>query len=69
MRPSWPISSAIVAHVAGYEAMDDATRNGGRVRALQDVVARSAVRAPLLMLVEDMHWATPWVLALRARAG
>lgn len=51
----------MAGHDAAYEAMDDAVRSSGRVRALCDVVARATAQGPLLLIVEDMHWATPWV--------
>ena len=54
---------------ATYEAMDDAARRDGRLRALAHAVAHEAAARPLVLLVEDVHWATPWVLAcLRALA-
>jgi hypothetical protein len=41
---------------ATYEAMDDAARTQGKVRALV-----AAAMSATLLVVEDMHWATPWV--------
>ena len=48
---------------ATYESMDDAARTEGRLRALADAVERAAAARPLLLLVEDMHWATPRIAA------
>jgi len=46
-----------------YEAMDNAARAEGRVRALTSAVSRAAAHKPVLTVVEDVHWATPVVLA------
>ncbi|MFO1395596.1 MAG: adenylate/guanylate cyclase domain-containing protein [Burkholderiales bacterium] len=46
---------------ASYEAMDDATRTQGRLRTLAAVATHAAMEAPVLLLVEDVHWATPWI--------
>jgi class 3 adenylate cyclase/tetratricopeptide (TPR) repeat protein len=46
-----------------YEAMDNATRAEGRLRALTGAVSRAASQRPVLAVVEDVHWATPVVLA------
>jgi len=48
---------------AMYEAMDNATRGEGRLRALASVVRHVAAQRPLVIVVEDVHWATPVVLA------
>ncbi len=49
---------------AMYEAMDDAARTQGKLRALV-----AATTGATLLVVEDMHWATPWVRrCLRALA-
>ena len=46
-----------------YEAMDNATRNRGK-RAVAAAVAAHACRSgPTLIIVEDLHWADPQVLA------
>ncbi|MFO1311195.1 MAG: adenylate/guanylate cyclase domain-containing protein [Burkholderiales bacterium] len=46
-----------------YEAMDNATRAMGRVRAFAQVVSRAAAGRPTMIVGEDLHWATPVVLA------
>ena len=46
-----------------YEAMDNAARTRGRLRALTSAVELAARRRPLVLLIEDVHWASPWVLA------
>jgi tetratricopeptide (TPR) repeat protein len=46
-----------------YEAMDNEARQRGKLRALADIVERAAARAPCVLLIEDIHWASPWVLA------
>jgi len=48
---------------ATYESMDDAARTEGRLRALADAAERAAAARPQLLLVEDMHWATPRIAA------
>ncbi len=54
---------------ATYEAMDDAARREGRLRVLVRAVAAEASSHAVVLLVEDVHWATPWMLAsLRALA-
>ena len=45
-----------------YDAMDNATRHRGKLRALTSVVERTAARRPCVLLIEDIHWASPWVL-------
>ena len=54
---------------ATYEAMGDAARREGRLRALAHAVAHAAAARAVVLLVEDVHWAAPGVLAaLRALA-
>jgi hypothetical protein len=48
---------------AVYEAMDNATRAEGRIRAFAGAVSRAATQRPTLIVGEDLHWATPVVLA------
>ena len=45
-----------------YEAMDNDARHRGKLGALADIVERAAARAPCVLLLEDIHWASPWVL-------
>ena len=48
---------------ATYEAMGDAARREGRLRALAHAVAHEAAERAVVLLVEDVHWATPGMLA------
>ncbi len=48
---------------ATYEAMDNAARQRGRAAALHGVLETAAARAPLLVSIEDVHWADPQTLA------
>ena len=52
-----------------YDAMDNEARRGGKLRAFTDVVENAARSRVLIILVEDVHWASEWVLdCLRAVA-
>jgi class 3 adenylate cyclase/tetratricopeptide (TPR) repeat protein len=64
------------SHHARYEAMDNVARTEGKLHALVNAVERATARQPLVLLVEDVHWASAWVqscvsalasLALRSR--
>ncbi len=46
-----------------YDAMDNAKRNQGKQQVVSDLVTVCAARSPLLILIEDVHWATPLILA------
>ncbi len=46
-----------------YEAMDNTTRNRGKRDAAAAIVAHASRDRPLLLIVEDLHWAEPSVLA------
>ena len=46
-----------------YEAMDNTTRNRGKREAAAAIVAHATRDRPLLLIVEDLHWAEPSVLA------
>ncbi len=48
---------------AMYEAMDNATRAQGRMRVLDAAAMRAASERPSVIVLEDLHWATPGVLA------
>ncbi|HSO07016.1 MAG TPA: AAA family ATPase, partial [Pelomicrobium sp.] len=52
-----------------FEAMDNAARAAGREALLPALAAAAAENAPLLLLVEDVHWATPEGSARLARAA
>ena len=43
--------------------MDNTTRNRGKREAAAAIVAHAARDRPLLLIVEDLHWAEPSVLA------
>lgn len=47
---------------AAYEAMSNANRNRGKSQALARLAGLAAVRRPVFILVEDVHWADPAVL-------
>ena len=49
-----------------YEAMDNETRERGRLETLTDLVTGRSVKRPLLLRIEDLHWAGPAVLAQAA---
>ncbi len=52
------------------EAMSTAARQSGSLHALCDLVAHAGVISPLLLVVEDIHWADTWTLErLAALAG
>ena len=46
-----------------YEAMDNAARTEGKLRALVAAVDRGSADRPLALLVEDVHWASNWEAA------
>ncbi len=45
-----------------FEAMDNAQRNQGRIDVLATMVENLAARSPLLLCLEDLHWAQGAVL-------
>jgi predicted ATPase len=49
-----------------YEAMDAAARTQGKERVVAELVNASADRQPLLVSVEDIHWADTETLSLLA---
>jgi class 3 adenylate cyclase/tetratricopeptide (TPR) repeat protein len=49
-----------------YEAMDTAARTYGKERVVGALVSASADKRPLLVTVEDVHWADPGTLSLLA---
>ena len=53
-----------------YDTMDNAARNRGKQLTVTALVRKSSLRRPLLIVVEDVHWADPIELAhLAALAG
>ncbi len=50
-----------------YDAMNPATRAAGRARAVAKLCRRLARRRPLLVIVEDAHWADAAILNALAR--
>ncbi len=46
-----------------YDAMDNAKRNRGKQQVVSDLVTVCSARSPLLILIEDVHWAQPLTLA------
>ncbi len=52
-----------MAERAIYDAMDNATRNRGKQQTLVALIRAAAARNPLLIAVEDIHWADPATLA------
>lgn len=52
-----------VAERALYDAMDNAMRNRGKQQSLSRLILSAAAEHPLLLLVEDIHWADPATLA------
>ena len=43
-------------------AMSTAARQSGSIHALCDLATHASASAPLLLVVEDIHWADPWTL-------
>jgi class 3 adenylate cyclase/tetratricopeptide (TPR) repeat protein len=46
-----------------YDAMDNATRNGGKQAAVANLVRGASATQPILVAVEDVHWADALTLA------
>jgi class 3 adenylate cyclase/tetratricopeptide (TPR) repeat protein len=46
-----------------YDAMDNETRNRGKRATLAALVRHAGARHPLLLVMEDVHWADPQTLA------
>ena len=42
---------------ATYEAMDNATRNDGKRDVISRLIKKTSARAPIIILIEDIHWA------------
>ncbi len=47
-----------------YQAMDNEARQSGRQEAMTTLVRRLSERQPLLLIMEDIHWAEPALLNL-----
>lgn len=45
-----------------YDAMDDAVRNQGKQALVVDLIHSASAHTPILVTVEDVHWADPVVL-------
>ncbi len=52
---------------ATYDAMDNATRNEGMRAVVADLIRRVSADAPMMVIVEDVHWADPLMLTHLAR--
>jgi class 3 adenylate cyclase/tetratricopeptide (TPR) repeat protein len=50
-----------------HDAMDNDGRNRGKAATVCDLVRNSTKRRPCLVIIEDVHWASPTVLAYLAR--
>ena len=50
-----------------FEAMDNETRRLGRQETLGELVTGQSARRPLLLRIEDMHWASASVMAHAGR--
>jgi class 3 adenylate cyclase/tetratricopeptide (TPR) repeat protein len=50
-----------------YDAMDNDTRDRGKAATFCELVRRSAGHRPCLVIVEDVHWASPIVLLYLAQ--
>jgi class 3 adenylate cyclase/tetratricopeptide (TPR) repeat protein len=46
-----------------YDAMDNATRNKGKQRAVSSLLTTASRRRPVLVIIEDVHWADAVTLA------
>jgi class 3 adenylate cyclase/tetratricopeptide (TPR) repeat protein len=47
---------------AMYDAMDNATRNDGKRAIVTDLLRGASAASPILVVVEDLHWADPLIL-------
>jgi class 3 adenylate cyclase/predicted ATPase len=57
------------AHRRLFDAMDDAARRRRAAAALADLARSAARERPLLLVFEDVHWATPLLLSCLAAAA
>ncbi len=49
-----------------FEAMDNATRNAGKQELLLGLVRKASAKSPLMLIVEDVHWADRMILSYLA---
>ena len=47
---------------ATYDAMDNATRNHGKRDVVSRLISETSARAPIMIIVEDVHWADRLIL-------
>jgi class 3 adenylate cyclase/tetratricopeptide (TPR) repeat protein len=47
---------------ATYDAMDNATRNHGKREVVSRLIRETSARAPIMIIVEDVHWADTLML-------
>lgn len=50
-----------------YDAMDDTTRTSGKERLVTDLVRKMVSSSPIVIAIEDIHWADNATLSLLAR--
>ena len=48
---------------ATYDAMDNTARNDGKGEAVADLLRTASAASPIMVIVEDVHWADPLMLA------
>jgi class 3 adenylate cyclase/tetratricopeptide (TPR) repeat protein len=53
--------------VAIYDAMTNTIRNNGKRRAIADLLRAVSAKQPLVVIIEDVHWADPLSLAHLAK--
>ena len=46
-----------------YDAMDNSARNDGKRAVVADLIRGASAAAPIVVIVEDVHWADPLMLA------
>ena len=52
---------------ATYDAMDNAARNEGKRTVVADLLRCASAETPIIVVVEDLHWANPLMLTHLAR--
>jgi class 3 adenylate cyclase/tetratricopeptide (TPR) repeat protein len=53
--------------LAMYDAMTNATRNEGKRAVVADLLRTLSVKQPVAVIIEDIHWASPLILAHLAK--